>query len=110
MEIELLYIDGCVNYPPLVERLSRLVREQSVPLEIRHTRVVDVEQANGLRFPGSPTVRIDGVDVEPDVDAGSDFGMQCRLYSVGGGFQGAPPDEWILAAVDRVREQGDGRL
>ena len=57
------------------------------------------EAAAEERFLGSPSVRVDGVDVDPGAAGRDDFGLKCRLYSTGAGLQGTPPDEWVLEAL-----------
>ena len=59
------------------------------------------------RFLGSPTLRVDGVDIDPGVDDRSDYGLKCRLYPTEHGLRGAPPDEWVLHAL-RQASHGPG--
>ena len=52
-------------------------------------------------FLGSPTVRVDGRDVEPGAEQRQDFGMKCRLYATPDGLRGTPPDQWALDALSQ---------
>jgi hypothetical protein len=98
--IEVLVFDGCPNVDLAVERARAAVATAGVVgAEVRLVRVEGEESALEQRFLGSPTVRVDGRDVEPGADARGDFGLQCRLYAVEGRFDGAPPVEWIRAAL-----------
>lgn len=65
MKIEVLYVPGCPNYQPVVERLQAVLASESVPEEIHSIPVSTTAQAQALLLPGSPTVRINGQDVEP---------------------------------------------
>jgi hypothetical protein len=56
----------------LVERLARQLR---IEPEIRLVKVADPDAAVELRFLGSPTVRVDGVDVEPGAEERRDFAL-----------------------------------
>jgi hypothetical protein len=105
MRIELLYFDGCPSHERLRPRLERLLREAGVsdPIELR--RVESPEAAAAERFLGSPSLRIDGQDVEPGADGRSDFGLKCRLYRSNGGTSGLPPDAWIGAALERAKRR-----
>ena len=106
MKIELLYFDGCPNYEALVPQLRRILAREGIEADVQLRRVETQEQAARLRFLGSPTVRVGGSDVEEAAKARRDFGLKCRLYWTLSGLQGAPPDEWILAAVrDRARQR-----
>jgi hypothetical protein len=106
VRVELLYFDGCPGYESLLPGLERLLQEAGVeePVELR--RVDSRQQAIQERFLGSPTVRVDGADVEPGADARDDFG-NCRLYRSAGGHSPIPPDEWILASLERARRPAD---
>ena len=102
MRIELLYFDGCPSYRTLLPRLEKLVHETGVRDGVELLRVNSEQQAVKERFLGSPTVRVDGADVEPGADAREDFGIKCRLYRGPGGQFPIPPDEWIIAALRRA--------
>jgi hypothetical protein len=60
--------------------------------------VDSAEDAERLRFVGSPSLRVDGQDVDPDAPI-EGFNLECRLYCVGGRAVGSPPQEWIERAV-----------
>jgi hypothetical protein len=65
-------------------------------------RIPDEAAAQRERFLGSPTVRVDGRDVEPGAEQRDDFGLKCRLYRLPTGLRGAPLDEWVLDALSRA--------
>jgi hypothetical protein len=98
--VELLYFDGCPNHEALLPHLRELLERADVPACIELRRVEDAERE---RFLGSPTVRIDGHDVDPAAAQREDFGIKCRLYATDEGLRGTPPDAWILAALGRTR-------
>jgi hypothetical protein len=95
VRVELLYFQGCPNYTTLLARLPELL---GAP-EVVTIRVRSEQAAQRLRFLGSPTVRIDGRDVEPGAGERSDFGLKCRVYRTPEGLAGQPTDEWIVAAA-----------
>jgi hypothetical protein len=97
-EVELLYVEGCPNRPALESHLRELVRGRS-GVELRLRRVASAEEALQMRFLGSPSVRVDGHDVEPGAAVRDDYGLKCRLCRTGGELAGTPPDAWILAAL-----------
>ena len=98
--VEVLYFDGCPNYEALVSRLPDLLAHAEVKAEVRLRRVESEEDATRARFLGSPTVRVDGRDVEPGADGRADYGLKCRLYRSAGGIVGVPPDTLIVHALD----------
>lgn len=99
MRVELLYFDGCPNHEALADRLPDVLRAAGASARVDPVRVASEDDARRLRFLGSPTVRVDGRDVEAGADERGDFGLKCRLYRTAGGLRGVPPDEWIRAAL-----------
>jgi len=61
--------------------------------------VPDGEAARNLRFLGSPTVRVNGRDVEPGAEERPDFTLSCRVYRSEQGFAGQPPERWVRQAL-----------
>ena len=102
MTLELLYFDGCPNHEALLPHLEQLLRGAEISAEITLRRIEDDNAAQHERFLGSPTVRVDGRDVEPGAEERDDFGLKCRLYRTQAGLQGVPPDDWILDALTRT--------
>ncbi len=103
MTIELWYFDGCPSHEAFVPRLRELLDRAGVDAPVQQRRVQSDEEAQHERFLGSPTLRVDGVDVDPGAGEQTDFGLRCRLYPTADGLRGAPPDEWVLAALQRAR-------
>ncbi len=105
-QVELLFFDGCPNHERYLPRLRELIARAGTPAQLELLRVNSDQDAQESRFLGSPTVRVDGHDVEPEADAREDFGLQCRLYRTAGAWSGTPPDEWVLGALaGRAAEQ-----
>ena len=100
MTVELLYFDGCPGFEDLLPRLRTLTRGRA---ELRLRRIEPLDDAESERFLGSPSVRVDGQDVEPGAAERSDFGMKCRLYRTAEGHPHAPPDAWIRRALEEGR-------
>ena len=99
--VELLYFDGCPNYRPLAARLRQLLDQSGVDADLRELRVDSDDAAIEQKFLGSPTVRVEGVDVDPAGEIRHNYGLSCRLYRTPEGLLGTPPDEWITAALKR---------
>jgi hypothetical protein len=98
--IEVLYVDGCPNVPPTMDGLKRVLGENGVKSPVTLIRVHDHEAAQALRFLGSPTVRINGVDIEPSARSRSNYGLMCRTYP---GSGGVPSDQLIRQAIAGAR-------
>jgi hypothetical protein len=89
VEIDILYFESCPGWRETAQR----VREVAPYATVRLVVVETPEEARRLSFPGSPTVRVNGADIDPA--ASTACGLQCRLY------EGArvPSREMIARAV-----------
>ena len=97
--IELLYFDGCPSHERILPRLRELAQQRGARVVLRP--VDTPEDAERERFLGSPTVRVDGRDVDPGAGARNDYGLKCRIYRSGEhGQSPVPPEIWIRAALD----------
>jgi len=96
MRIEILYFEGCPNHMPTVERVKRTVANLGVQAQIEEVEVASPEQVEQLRFLGSPTVLVNGVDVEPEARNRTDYSYSCRMYS---GLSGLPSEDRLTAAL-----------
>jgi hypothetical protein len=101
MKVEVLYFDGCPNHEALLPHLRELLESSGTGADIELVRVEDPDAAERERFLGSPTVRVDGEDVEPSAADRTDFGLKCRLFATPDGLRGMPADEWVLDALQR---------
>ena len=104
MKIELLYFDGCPNHEAFLPHLRELLSRERITDEVRLRRVESPEDAERERFLGSPTLRIDGRDVEPGAPERRDFGLKCRLYRTDTGLGGIPHDDWIERALRAAQD------
>ena len=100
MNIELFYMANCPNHVVALERLRATLSEKNLQTPVNEVLVSDAAMARSLKFPGSPTIRINGQDVEPQSERVGTFGLMCRLYSDG---SGAPSEQRLRVAIDRAR-------
>ncbi len=102
MTVELLYFDGCPSHEALLPRLRTVLAETGTASQVEMRRIESPEAAEAERFLGSPTVRVDGADVEPGAERREDFGLKCRLFRTRESNSPVPPDEWIRSALERA--------
>ena len=88
--VEILYFDGCPNHEQARELVEQVAAELGLQPEIELVEVADPDTATRLRFLGSPSVRVDGRDIEPGADERSDFVLSCRVYRSEQGLVGQP--------------------
>jgi hypothetical protein len=84
MKVEILYVPGCPNYQPTLERLQAILASEAVQTAIQGIPVTTEGEAKALSFPGSPTVRVNGEDIEPHKTSAPS--LACRLYENGSGI------------------------
>jgi len=65
VQVRVLSSEGCANTPPTVERLRQVADALGVRIDLATVVVATPEEAEALRFLGSPTVQLDGRDLEP---------------------------------------------
>jgi hypothetical protein len=98
MRVEMVFFDGCPSHERLLPRVRELADEAGAELVLR--RVATWEEAERERFLGSPTVRVDGRDIDPGASERTDYGLKRRIYrSEEMGQSPLPPEEWLRAAL-----------
>src|SRR3954451_6891383 len=100
--VELLFWDGCPSYPDALEELRAAMADLGLDPDTVLVREVDTDQrAERELFVGSPTIRVDGEDIEP---AGDDpTGLTCRVYRLRDGrFSPTPDPATVRAALSNA--------
>jgi hypothetical protein len=98
-QIEVLTFAGCPHAQPMLELVDRLVTELGLEAFVRHVDVSDLEQAEAHRFLGSPTIRVNGRDIEPVAGERTNYTLSCRIYRTETGAKGAPDERWLREAL-----------
>lgn len=112
MRVELLYWDGDPHYMTARQRLVEVLTEDAFETPIQMIAVNSTADAELLAFPGSPTIRIDGVDIHPAGATG--IGLRTRAYPPDDDHEApsseaVPGKRLIRRAVERARGWGHGR-
>ncbi len=94
--IEVLYFEGCPKLEPTLSLADDVLSEVGLSDEVRRVEVRTPEDAERHRFLGSPSVRVDGKDIEPGAESRTEYALSCRLY----GGSGFPPKELLVAALE----------
>src|SRR5437763_5321353 len=103
MNIEILYFSGCPNHAPAVSCVREVLQQEGVAADIVQTEVLDGATAQRVGFLGSPSIRVEGEDVELAMRGAHGFGMTCRTYIDGDRRTGVPPPDWIRAAIREAK-------
>ena len=99
-KIEFLYWEDCPSHPQAWSILQEAMAELGVEIPVEQIEVVTDEDAERLAFPGSPTIRVNGVDMDPDGAAQMGTALTCRIYRLQDGrFSPVPTKEMIRQAL-----------
>ena len=96
MKIRVLYFDGCPTHQPTVALVREVVAALGVNAEIEEIEVNRQIDADRLCFLGSPTVQVNGVDIEPSARERTNYALNCRMYN----GSGIPPRELLVNACE----------
>ena len=117
MRVELLYWEGDPRFMETRQRLVEVLTEDAFETPIQMVAVASREDAELLSFPGSPTIRLDGHDIDPE-GAARPPALVLRPYphesaaaadSASEDPQNLPSRELIRRAVEAARGWGHGR-
>jgi len=78
MKVRFLYSEDCPSHEEALLRLRSVLQEEGVEADLEVVRVDTFEQAERERFPGSPTIMIEGHDICPTGD--THYAPACRAY------------------------------
>jgi hypothetical protein len=89
--VELLFWEGCPSHPKALAELRAVMTEEGLDPDGVILREIRTQaDAARERFVGSPTIRVDGVDVQPP--GGEPLGLTCRVYHRRDGRISPTPD------------------
>ena len=79
MRIDFLFWRDCPSHPEARELLAEVLAARGIEADVVEREVFTDEEARELAFPGSPTIRVDGRDVDP-AGASARPALTCRIY------------------------------
>ncbi len=105
MKADLYYIDGCPSYRHALANLTEALRLERVRAQIDSIRVADPRAAVARKLIGSPTIRLDGCDLEGPAAESRGYAYCCRVYADGAGTIGWPSVNLIRTALLTARRK-----
>jgi len=105
MRVRFLYFSGCPNAESTLKLLKEAIREEAPDAELESREVNSEEDAGLHGFLGSPSIQIDGLDIEKTRRKDSPY-YGCRIYRTEQRSSGVPAKGMI---VDAIREAKSGR-
>ena len=101
--VEVLYFDGCPNHPKAQALVERVSADLGLSVELQLVNVADPDTAARERFLGSPSIRVDGHDIQPGAQTRTDYALSCRVYHTDDGPSGQPDERWLRDALRNSR-------
>lgn len=102
MNVELFHTKTCHIWQTALKELNDALKQAGVEAEIKTIVVSTQEEAEQHRFLGSPTVHIDGRDVDPMAEKINRYGLSaCRTYWWQDKSYEYPPKEMILQEIEK---------
>jgi hypothetical protein len=95
LQIDFFYFEECPSHEQALERLRKVVTDEDVDAEISVTEVRTDEQAQDLEFAGSPTILVEGRDIDPHLEL-PNYALTCRAYQTEDGRITALPSEDMI--------------
>ncbi len=74
-KVEILVAPGCTSRKPTEELVAKLLALDTIHARVETIVIADAKQAVAMKFLGSPSVRVNGVDVEWEANELKEFGM-----------------------------------
>lgn len=99
MHIQVLYFEGCPNHAPTVSLVRDVITDLGLEARIEEIELTRPEDAERLRFLGSPTVQVNGTDIDPSAASRSDYSVSCRIYN----GSGVPPRDLLVTACQKAQ-------
>lgn len=105
MKIQFLYYEDCPSHDAALERLRSVMAEEGIEGNIEIARVETDEQAQELRFVGSPTILINGEDIAPPPPS-AHYALTCRAYRLEDGrISPLPSPDMMRRALRAARAE-----
>ncbi len=106
MKVRFLYFGGCPNAEPTLILLKETLAAEAPDTDLERLEIKSDEEAGRYGFLGSPTIQIDGLDIEKERRKDSPY-YGCRIYRTAQGSSGIPPKAMIIEAILEAKAGGD---
>jgi hypothetical protein len=104
-QVEVLITPDCPHPDAANAQARRVCEQHGSPAEIRVVQVPQKAAAERARFLGSPSIRVNGRDIEPGAERNVELVHGCRLYQGAHSLHGLPEEDWLRQALDNPEAQ-----
>ena len=102
MQIELLYFDDCPSWQTGLKNLKSALQLEGIEADVTLVNVQDEADAIRLEFLGSPSIRVNGVELWTEEREA--FALSCRVYPTPEGIKGWPTVEMLREKLHTLDE------
>lgn len=103
INIGIFVIEGCPGLSSITDNIKEVIAEEAVDADISLFLIETLEDARRLQFTGSPTVRINGRDIDSNMKAIKDYGLRSRHYYINGKKLNYPSKSMIRDAIKKAK-------
>ncbi len=103
VNIGVFFIEGCPSVSSITDNIKEIIAEDGIDADISLFLLETPEDARRLHFIGSPSVRINGMDIESNMQNNKDYGLRSRHYYINGKESDYPAKSMIRAAIKKVK-------
>lgn len=105
MKIEFMYSKSTGRSEKAEEALKMAIESTDPTIEVTYTEVFDSEDARDKRFLGSPSIRVNGVDVEYGEREPDEYQAGTRYYNSPAGWKPFPHAKMIANMIIEVQQR-----
>jgi hypothetical protein len=98
--ITLLYFDDCPSWKTTLKNLNQVIDADQIPARINLLKIDSPEQAKKERFLGSPSIRVNDIDLWPEER--KNYTLNCRIYRTPTGLKGSPTIEMLRERLKEI--------
>ena len=104
VSIEILYFDGCPNVEAARDMVTDVMNQTGAEARVAIIKVETNADAQEKHFIGSPSIRVEGKDVDTAGGENQQYSMRCRVYFTDQGISGLPPRTKLQHAIEQALE------
>ena len=106
LKVQLLHTESCHSCQEALVGIKEALKELGLSAELEVILMDSPEKARDYKFLGSPTIKINGLDLEPELEAIGNFGLNaCRTYIYEEALYHYPPKEMLLEVLKSLKER-----
>ena len=103
MKITLMLTENCSHHDHARAVLNEAIEETGVDAEVEEIQVRTDEEAHNAGVIGSPTIRVDGLDVEHGDREPPETSPNCRYYNSPTGWLPVPDKGMIVRSIESAQ-------